>query len=163
MQEQDFWNIVDSVRQTASNDLDARVDLLAAHLENLEGKTIVAFQAKYDEMIDRADRWDLWGAAYLINGGCSDDGFRYFRDWLISEGSSVYAQSLANPDQLADFDLPDDCELESFGYVALDVYEEKFKTQLARHYRSPHLETQGEPWEEDDLAALLPRLAAKYC
>lgn len=162
MQEQDFWNIIDSVRRAANDDHAARVDLLAAQLENLEGKAIVAFQAKYDEMIARADHWNLWAAAYLINGGCSDDGFRYFRDWLISEGSSVYTQSLANPDQLAEFDLPQECELESFGYVALDVYEEKFRTQLVQHYRSPHLATQGEPWVENDLPALLPRLAAKY-
>jgi Protein of unknown function (DUF4240) len=28
----------------------------------------------------------LWAAAYLVNGGCSDDGFEYFRGWLIMHG-----------------------------------------------------------------------------
>ncbi|MFL6076856.1 MAG: DUF4240 domain-containing protein [Mycobacteriales bacterium] len=32
---------------------------------------------------------DLWGAAYLINGGASDDGFDYFRGWLIARTRGV--------------------------------------------------------------------------
>lgn len=36
--------------------------------------------------------WDLWGAAYLINGGASDDGFDYFRGWLLSQGSERWAK-----------------------------------------------------------------------
>jgi len=37
----------------------------------------------------------------LINGGCSDDGFFYFRAWLISRGQKVYDAALQNPDSLA--------------------------------------------------------------
>jgi hypothetical protein len=47
-------------------------------------------------------RWDLWGAAYLINGGCSDDGFDYFRGWLLSQGRAIWQATLADPDSLAD-------------------------------------------------------------
>jgi len=38
--------------------------------------------------LNKAYTWDLWGAAYLINGGCSDDGFEYFRRWLVSRGAT---------------------------------------------------------------------------
>ena len=31
-------------------------------------------------------RWDMWAAAYLIGGGCSDDGFIDFRAGLIAQG-----------------------------------------------------------------------------
>jgi hypothetical protein len=34
---------------------------------------------------------DLRAAAYLINGGASDDGFEYFRGRLITQGREVYA------------------------------------------------------------------------
>jgi hypothetical protein len=44
---------------------------------------------------------DQWGAAYLANGGCSDDGFDYFRGWLIGQGRKVYETVLADPDSLA--------------------------------------------------------------
>ena len=42
--------------------------------------------------MDDSYRWDLWGAAYLANGGCSDDGFDYFRGWLIGQGRKVSAR-----------------------------------------------------------------------
>jgi Protein of unknown function (DUF4240) len=47
-------------------------------------------------------RLALWGAAYLINGGCSDDGFDYFRGWLLSQGHATWQAALADPDSLAD-------------------------------------------------------------
>jgi len=42
-------------------------------------------------------RVDLWGAAYLINGGCSDDAFEYFRGWLIVQGRGTYERIVADP------------------------------------------------------------------
>lgn len=40
----------------------------------------------------------LWAAAYVINGGCSDDGFDYFRGWLIVQGHEVYERvSVVSP------------------------------------------------------------------
>ena len=44
--------------------------------------------------------WDLWGVAYILKGGCSDDGFEYFRAWLIARGRDFVAQALADPEGL---------------------------------------------------------------
>ena len=35
-----------------------------------------------------------------MNGGCSDDGFQYFRNWIISRGKEVYYAAKENPDNL---------------------------------------------------------------
>jgi Protein of unknown function (DUF4240) len=35
--------------------------------------------------------WNLWGAVYLMQGGCSDDAFDYFRGWLVMQGRSSWA------------------------------------------------------------------------
>lgn len=113
-------------------------------------------------MIAAAYRWDLWAAAYIINGGCSDDGFRYFRDWLISEGRSVFEKALKDPDSLADLPHVDPAELESFGYVALDLHEEKGAGRMPRSAAVEEREPAGEPWDEDAVGDLLPRLDAKY-
>src|SRR5262249_5041268 len=37
----------------------------------------------------------------LINGGCSDDGFHYFCQWLILQGRDVFKAALKKPDSLA--------------------------------------------------------------
>jgi hypothetical protein len=47
-------------------------------------------------------RSSLWAAAYVINGGCSDDGFDYFRGWLMLQGREAFGQAVADPDSLAD-------------------------------------------------------------
>jgi hypothetical protein len=46
-------------------------------------------------------RYDLWAAAYLIEGWWSDDGFMDFREGLISPGRHWYERALADPDSLA--------------------------------------------------------------
>jgi len=46
-------------------------------------------------------RYDLWAAAYLIGGGCSDDGFIDFRAGLIAQGRDWYQKAAASPDSLA--------------------------------------------------------------
>ena len=33
--------------------------------------------------------------------GCSDDGFDYFRGWLIARGRQAFDQAVADPDALA--------------------------------------------------------------
>ena len=46
--------------------------------------------------------------AFIVNGGASDDGFDYFRGWLIAQGREVFEGTLAKPDSLADvIDDPD--------------------------------------------------------
>jgi hypothetical protein len=46
----------------------------------------VSFERHFTQRLADAYRWDLWGLAYQLNGGCSDDGFVYFRCWLLGQG-----------------------------------------------------------------------------
>jgi hypothetical protein len=157
-----FWVIVDAVRKGAGKDTDARVDKLRENLSGLSAEELQQFQNVYDEQIRRSYRWDLWGAAYLMNGGCSDDGFRYFRDWLVSEGRVVFEKALANPDSLADLPRADMAELELFGYVALELFEEKATGELDRDFSTEIAAPVGEQWDEEQLPSLFPRLNGIY-
>jgi hypothetical protein len=157
-----FWQLVEAAKAQAGEDTEARVEALYAVLGNLAPAELQSFQCHYDQLIAAAYRWDLWAAAYIINGGCSDDGFRYFRDWLISEGRGVFEHALNDPDSLADLPHVDPAELESFGYVALDLHEEKGAGRMPRGGTAEEREPAGEPWDEDAVGDLLPRLDAKY-
>jgi len=161
MDESRFWKLIDAVKSQAGDNEGARPSILRTALAALPAIEIQAFQRIYDQAIAHAKRWDLWGAAYLMNGGCSDDGFRYFRDWLISEGCDVYQRALADPDSLADVPVRDDAELESFGYAALEAYAEHTDKELERDFSDELTAPEGREWDEDELPALLPRLAAK--
>ena len=120
------------------------------------------FQHKYDELLERAYRWDLWGAAFVMNGGCSDDGFRHFRDWLISEGEAVYEAALAAPDSLAAVNQDEEFGLESFGYVAAEVYEQMTDATMPRGKAVESASPAGKEWQEDELPTLFPRLTKKF-
>jgi hypothetical protein len=157
-----FWNMIDNARTQAAGETDGRVDALRDCLADLDQDELQQFQNFYDEQIRRSHRWDLCGAASLMNGGCSDDGFRYFRDWLISEGRETFEKALASPDSLADLPRVEMAELELFGYVALELFEGKGEGELERDMSTEMSAPAGEQWEEDQLTSLLPRLSAVY-
>ncbi len=97
-----------------------------------------------------------------MNGGDSDDRFRHFRDWLISEGEAVYEAALADPQSLADVAQDEDFELESFGVVAAEAYEQMTDAPLPRGRSMEPAEPSGRPWAESDLPSLFPRLARRF-
>ena len=75
MDESRFWRLVDAARAQAGASEQARAPALRAALATLPADEIQAFQRVYDRMIERANCWDLWGAACLMNGGCSEKRF----------------------------------------------------------------------------------------
>jgi hypothetical protein len=96
-----FWDIIAAACQGDGGEPGWEEGLLR-ELSTLPPDDILAFVQRYDACVDAADSIDLWGAAYLINGGASDDGFYYFRCWLVGMGRRVYEAALADPDTLAD-------------------------------------------------------------
>jgi hypothetical protein len=168
MEVDEFWNIVESSKARSEGSHDRHAELLAEHLSALSPDEVIAFQRIFDELADRAYSWPLWGAAYIIGGGCSDDGFIDFRSWLISMGRDTYERALADPESLATVDLGPDGEedafFEDFAYVAAHVYQAKTGQPLEYSRPEHPSEPSGEDWEEDgdDLARRFPRLSSRY-
>lgn len=162
MNEQKFWQLIETVKKEAGAKIESRPAVLQKHLFSLEPEEIQGFQQRYETLLLEANSWSLWGAAYLMNGGCSDDGFKYFRDWLISEGKETFKGAVANPDSLATVARREYFELESFGYAAFKAYAAKGAGELERDFKVEYAVTAGDEWDESDLPRLLPALAAKY-
>jgi hypothetical protein len=62
---------------------------------------IVASGPVLRKLLAESYRAPLWAAAYMINGGCSNDGFDDFRGWLIVQGREVSERIVTDPDALA--------------------------------------------------------------
>ena len=116
-------------------------------------------------------RYRSVGRPHLINGGCSDDGFRDFRVWLVGRGRHAYEAALKNPDTLAD--ILDGDPVDGFGLdaAALRVYEAKtgmsdFFDRLDREEKdAPPPPPEGDDWDFDDAeecASSYPRLCHLY-
>ena len=158
-----FWQLIDDTRHAADGDPRRQSQLLRAALADTTTETITRFDEIFHDLRDRAFRAELWEAAYVIKGGCSDDGFLEFREWLISRGKAVYDQALANPESLADVidvgEIPDLYPI-LLG-VAGDAYEQLTGQEMPVHYRTaPKLH--GELHAEELIPARFPILAAKF-
>lgn len=157
-----FWDIVKKVKDKAGNNWEDRPEFLNEVLMKRTPEEIIQFKKDYDEKLLESYQWNLWGAAYLINGGCSDDSFDYFRDFLISEGQEVFESALSNPESLVELNNIEDMELEEYQYAIDEAYEELTDDDIPELDIDWPSEPKGTAWSEENLEAMFPRLAKKY-
>mgnify|MGYP002742872844 FL=1 len=177
MDEKQFWSLIEqshTIAQAASDDEDeqqtAQCESLAGLLKQLDWQDIAAFDNRFSTLVIQSYDEKLWCAAYVLCGGCGDDGFDYFRYWLISRGEAVYRGVLADPDSLIDHvsgDVDDGCyEFEDFAYVAMGIFEEKTGEELDKYTDIDHSIPDIEfSWDEDDpesIKAICPKLYAAF-
>jgi hypothetical protein len=162
MSEQACWTIIERARK-GSEDYEHTAERVLALLLKSSADEIEAFERGRARLMERSYTWELWGAAYLINGGCSDDGFDYFRGWLLTQGREVFEAALTNPDSLADVVEEDEVECEEMLYAASRAYEEVAGTEMEGI--SVDYSNLGESWDFDDdeeMKRRYPRLWAKF-
>ena len=158
MNEEQFWKLIDTAKSNSEEPID-RPESLTKELSVLTASEIIDFDNIYFDQILKAYQWELWGAAYVIYGGCSDDSFRYFCDFLISEGKSTFEKALIDPESLVDVNEIDEVDSEGFGYVAMEVYEEKTDSEIPASNKSYPDNPSGIEWDEDGVEKLYPKLA----
>jgi hypothetical protein len=185
--ENEFWTIVEEARAGLGDDRDngeALAEALVQRLAAGPADIIADFGRGLDRLHDALYRWDVWAAAYLIGGGCSDDSFMDFRAGVIALGREWYERVLASPDALADHPVirraaaEEDDEAvfaEPMLYVASEAIEQLTGDEHAYDNildeagqnpdRDPFADPAGEDFDFDDDAEMrrrLPRLAALY-
>jgi hypothetical protein len=174
MSEDRFWELIDLSSEYEA-DPARQLEVLKQALLDLSPAELEAFERAFQREQLRAYTWKLWGAAYVINGGASDDGFEYFQRWLISKGREIFNAAVSDPDSLADI-LADDtqgpCEFEEFVYVASSVWQEKTginpwqdsKGRFPYTGAPPANNPSGTPFKEDEnfLAKQYPKLWARF-
>jgi hypothetical protein len=158
-----FYALIDSARSgTDRKTPTADPDALRLALADLSSSEVSDFVLAFDDELIRLNRWSVWGAGYVASGGMSDDGFHYFRSWLIGKGRVAVDAVLKEPDSLADVIDGSDLENEELEYVGLDVLDERGlsdpRDQGTR--ASADDEPGGEPFDEDTAEETYPRTAA---
>ncbi len=162
MNADEFWGIIESVHGESRGDMERKCELLKKKLMQLKEQDLRDFIRHFSEADAKAYSWPLWGAAYVMHGGCSDDSFSDFRAMLISRGRKEYEAALTDPDSLAGMDFKDeDICFEGYQYVMDDVAEEKLGEVLEREATLPD-QPHGKKWDEDAVYELYPRLSARY-
>jgi len=79
----ELWDLIETARDEVDDpdDAEAVTAALRGILAESQPETIEEFDVALGRLMAESYRTDLWAAAYVINGGASDDGFEYFRGW----------------------------------------------------------------------------------
>ena len=178
-----FWELIDEAREQAGSweEMDGPLE---AALSGLELDELLLWAQIFNEYQRLSYKSKLWAAGYIINGGCSDDGFDYFRAWLTAQGREVFHEALHDPDSLADVSSCEgDVEFEDLLSVAARAFF--VKTNQGRDYEFYSAELERRPlpqairdemltgldyavdidiqWDEDKgLEELLPKLCDAF-
>ena len=160
-----FWQVMQQTRSQAGNDSGEQSGLIEDRLKKLSPQAIIAFDRQRHRLDRQLYTWKVWGAASVIEDGCSDDCFRDFRAYLISLGPTAVQQALRDPDGLAP--MVQDAETgdwESADNVAPDAYS----SVTGNDYPLDDSDLSGPPagarinLDGAALRSLYPRLAARF-
>jgi hypothetical protein len=172
MRTDDFWAVIDRATTDRPDSPDEVAKRAAAELATRDPEAIIAWDRHLGKVMVASGTEDLWAAAYLINGGCSDDGFDAFRGWLIAHGRSVVARAAAGPDSLAE--LPEVRAAAVTGAVfeaaeVLSIGAEAYVLatggELPRSPAAASRPEAAELWDfddEDEMRRRLPRLSTLF-
>lgn len=167
-----FWNIIDKSLKNTDNQEDQE-QFLIREISTLTPHEMIGFRLRTDKLLYDTYNSEMWCAGYIMNGGCSDDGFEYFRNWIISRGRDVFYKAKENPDNLIT-EVSKDIEFyefESFWYVALEAFNKKTGKDLYDYIDNENFNTkEGQypqfefTWQENNpesMKKICPKLFKK--
>ena len=158
-----FWAIMDEARNGGSASTSPKA--LSEVLNRLSDAEVSAFGYSFYEKLCLLNFWRLWAAGYIIAGGMGDDSFHYFRSWIIGKGKSFFDVALRDPDEMGPWLPTDDRDVDNelLEYVAVKIMEQRGGNDPRELSDcNPDATPRGEPFDEDTVANLCPKLASIF-
>ena len=172
MRTDDFWAVIEKATADRPASPDEVAERAVAELATREPEEIAAWGRHLGKVMAASGTEDLWAAAYLINGGCSDEGFDSFRGWLIAHGRDAVAQAVRDPDALAGMPAVRAAasngavfEAEAVLSIAAEAYRQVTGDELPSVESAPTRPAVADLWDFDDeeeMTRRLPRLASLF-
>ncbi|HBJ8906040.1 TPA: DUF4240 domain-containing protein [Listeria monocytogenes] len=164
-----FWGIIDN------SDKGSKLEEL---LEKLSEDELFGYDYWSNYFHKKSYNQSLWAVAYVVLGGCSDDGFDYFRYWLITRGKAVFTSAVENADTLCgEFDLLTEDEYpenEEVAYLVMDIFENKLGKDFDdaeneaesriefEEVSMPPIDFEWDEDDEDSIKKVCPNTFAKW-
>ncbi len=175
MEKKEFWRLIEKSRKFD------QAEWLTEKLAQKGLEEVLDFEFLFQELMNTSYQSRLWGAAFVLMGGCSDDAFDYFRGWLIGQGEEIYNKVLKDPEFLAEYINEDNLDDEGFPQneellsVGVDAYtllktgdiewDDDIHNELLEALDKKGLKSVTDiefDWEEDDLETLFPVLWERF-
>jgi hypothetical protein len=172
----EFWSLIEKSRE-----FENQAEWLTEVLTQKELEEVVNFEYSFQELMNTSYISRLWGAAFVLMGGCSDDAFDYFRGWLIGQGEEIFNKVMKDPEFLAEYINEDNLDDEGYPQneelltVGLDAYtliktgdsewDDNIYDELLEALNNKGFQPATDiefDWEEDDLEDLFPTLWERF-
>ena len=162
MTDEQFWHLLDQAR--GSSTASTKPARLKAVLNLLSDDEVSDFALTFYSKVCDLNNWRLWGAGYVIAGGMSDDGFHYFRSWIIGKGKQVFDIAMKDPDELGPFIDNPEVENELLEYVTVEILKTRGSNVDPRDRagRNADADPTGELFDENTVANSFPKLAELF-
>lgn len=163
METERFWQLIEVSKSKSNGDYEKQQNELEKELLKLSGIEILEFDNKFRTLRGEIYSWDFWAAAYIINGGCSDDSFSDFRGWLIGQGKTIYNNAINDIETLSILKDTNDGDWEGLSYVPTDAYKKMTGRDIPEGIKE-NFEIAGEEWEENEneLKSKFPKLWKQF-
>ncbi|WP_305788818.1 DUF4240 domain-containing protein [Symbioplanes lichenis] len=172
MRTDEFWAVIDRATADRPGSPGEVAKRAVAELAARDPDEIVAWGRHLDKVLTASGKEDLWAAAYLINGGCSEEGFDNFRGWLIANGREVLAGAVRDPDSLAGLASVKAAattgavfEAEEVLTIAPEAYQQATGEEFPASDTPPGRPDPAMLWDfddEDEMGRRLPRLSSLF-
>lgn len=156
-----FWALVDRALLASKGDYQKQIFHMTELLGKLFGHEILQYDNRFTHLMDECYDWNIWAAAWIIDNGCNDTEFVFFRTWLVAQGKEVFEGTLKDVNTLLDIATPG-IDREGFAYCADDAYESVTKNEMPLGLVAEKSFPSGKKWEIEDLPDLYPRLYLKF-
>ena len=155
-----FWQLIDEARKISTDQLNF-LDNLKSTLKGFTPKEIRNFDKFLKTKATELNTWEHWALAYIVRRGCGDDAFDYFKVWAVSKGQKAF-NSIKTIDENEIVSIfNEDPQLEEFGYLAEQVYEDK-TSDLMQPVKIKSRKLTGKKWSEDNLQKTFPTLCKLF-
>ena len=117
-----FWVLISDARKNSESKYDL-IENLKNILETFRPNELRNFQKHLLIKQNELNLWDVWALAYIVRRGCGDDGFDYFKAWVVSKGPEAFNAVLSiDEKKLVKVFDEEDPQLEELKYLAEEVY-----------------------------------------
>jgi hypothetical protein len=161
-----FWDLISETRRAAGPDTGTQSELLRDRLSKLGPPEILAFERWWRSLDRSLYTWQVWGAAFVIEDGCSDDCFRDFRAYVISLGPDAVRIATRSPDALAPIVSNSDTgDWEGAKDMAPDAWSMATDSDFPLDTSDLSGTPRGVRWSDNQVPALLhryPQLTSKF-
>ena len=164
MTEEECWEIV---TKTPGETDSYRVQHIFRELRQKAPADLIDFEMFIGRQLRVLHSGALWRAAYLMCGGCSDDGFGDFKGWMLLRGRDFCSRCANDPEELStvEFGPEEYPACPEVSQAAAIIYQEKYGQKIPAQWVGyppiPERELSGFG-EPAKMAASLPRLWRRW-